>query len=366
MPESTADDHGAQVGGDPAGGTTAADAGDAAQGAGGGTAPAPGEGTTAAAGTEAGGEQVLQLGRSETPKEGEGAEPSGDEAKRLRDKLAFTQGRSDAFGRMSKLVEQAHPEWFKDGKFVGPSETQEGQAGTEGDESAALSLGPSGRERQAAAAERPGAREQEPGALDLRVDPSRATWDQLNDKCAKAMFEGDRVVEPVAAIVDAYLRSHGIDLKRLATMSTGQGMTPEQVQQMIARGSRQQIASYEAEVRTFSSRVDAIAAATAPEFLQQTVKFDDQPLMTLENALPLLCARTGEPDPFWAIQKDPKLGPVVQQAMVNAKALDLANQMIARGRGMQLVPGAAGFPGVGQPQGDAIDRIGGGHEPLKR
>jgi len=280
MPESTADDHGAQVGGDPAGGTTAADAGDAAQGAGGGTAPAPGEGTTAAAGTEAGGEQVLQLGRSETPKEGEGAEPSGDEAKRLRDKLAFTQGRSDAFGRMSKLVEQAHPEWFKDGKFVGPSETQEGQAGTEGDESAALSLGPSGRERQAAAAERPGAREQ--------------------------------------------------------------------------------------EVRTFSSRVDAIAAATAPEFLQQTVKFDDQPLMTLENALPLLCARTGEPDPFWAIQKDPKLGPVVQQAMVNAKALDLANQMIARGRGMQLVPGAAGFPGVGQPQGDAIDRIGGGHEPLKR
>lgn len=367
MPESPEDDRGAQAGGGPAEGTTGAGAGGAAQGAEGGTAAAPEQGTTEqAGGQQADGEQVLQLGRSEPAKEGEGAQPSGDEATRLRDKLSYTQPRSDAYGRMAKLAQEEHPDWFdKEGNFVGPSKEGGGGGGAGGKtEDGALALGPSGREQEQASQQG-----YDWGDSQFDWDPQVDGWRGLNEKAARAMFEQDDVLRPTAVIMEALLASRGIDLNQLAQLSQGGvqgGLSEEQVAQMVAQRSRQELAQYEQEKRAFDGRVDAIAAAAGPEFLQQTVKFDDRPNMSLEDALPYICARTGEPDPFWAIQKDPVIGQQVQQAMIDAKAAEKANEIVAKAQGLQLAPGGQAFPGAGQTSADKVERAGGAHEPLKR
>ena len=347
MADGAEDDRGTQAGGDPGGGATDAGAGAAAQSADGGTAAAPAEAGT----TEA---QVLDMGGSAEPKGDAGAD---DETARLRDKLKQVQPRHDAMATSMKHVRELHPELFDgEGNFTGKP-----AAGATDD--GVLNMGgPTADAGQAAA---PATETRQRGGIEpVRYDGAQAGWQQLNDESYSQIAEGQNVVGPVVGIIDAYLQSKGVDLDQLARAGTG-GMTEEQVSRMIATGARSEVVAYDREVTGFEDRVSAMGEQFGPEFLAMSVKFSDSPQMSMEKSLGRICQETGERDPYFAVLKHPKCGPAAHAALVQRQAQAMADDMVRRGAGPQLMPGGSGLPG-GLPPTDDFKSFGGGHKPLKR
>lgn len=352
MAEGTEDDRGGAGGAAPDPGTTdASDAAATAQGAEGAGGAAPDAGTTDA--------DVLEISRSADP-EGEGADEAS-EAKRLRDKLAFTQGRSDAFGRMSKQVQELHPDYFDaEGNFVGKPE--------ESADEDVLTIGRAADPSSAAAPQR-AASPAAGGPRGFSVDPNEAYRKDFNEKALSAIFgeDGDPdFVGPTVGVVDARLAQLGITpqvLARLAAGGAGGGLTRDQVAEMVDQRSRNVVKQYDEETTAFKNRADAIGEMFGAGFLAHKIKFPDRPEMTIREALPIICAHTGSRDPYAAVLAHEKVGALAIEALTNAKAVVLARAMVAEGGGEQIMADGGGFPGGGVVP---TTSIAGSFKPLKR
>jgi hypothetical protein len=350
MADDAADDRGAQAGGDPDGGATDAGTDAAAQSADGGTAAAPADAGT----TEA---PVLDLGGSAEPKGDAGAD---DETARLRDKLGHVQPAHDAMATSLKHIQKLHPEYFDDqGKYVG----EQPAAAAAGEDGVLQLGGPAADAGQADAEPEAGAGRRD-GIAPLRYDGAQAGWEKLDTDAYRAIAEDQNVVGPVVGIIDAYFRSQGVDISKLAQAGRG-GMTPEQMQEMIATGARREVIAYDQEVTGFDDRVAAMSDHYGAEFLGQAVKFTDGPKTTLEKALGRLCQETGESDPFFAVLKHPLCGPAARAALFAQHDAAVAAEALRTGSGRQLMPGGGGLP-VGAPPKDDFKEFGGGHAPLER
>jgi len=287
--------------------------------------------------------------------EGDNA-PEETETARLRDKLGHVQPAHDTLAHMAKQMRERYPNDFDDkGNLVEKAATEYEPV---------LHAGrPAGGPAAAPNAAETGRRF---GFDALQVDPEEARLGDLNARALAELYENENLVGPVRTIVMDAMAQMGLTPGLLQQMSQGGGgMDETQWRETATEVSRQQILAHQDWQAKWNDQVAACKTAF-PDLLGKLIDWPDTPKMTIEKALSRICKETGEENPHWALLKHKVTGPVANQMLINQKAQELAAQMIAKGAGMQLTPGGAGFPGPATAGSNDIEDIGGSREPLRR
>lgn len=320
----------------PAAGTTAAGGGPAPQVAVGSEPQAPAEpGTTDAGPPDIGG-QPQPTGGGQAGQAQPGKQPADPRA---------LQQRYDDVAHQRNLYQQAHPDEFDaQGNFVGPQ--------------AAPDVG--GEQQRQWGGAQPGQQAQ-PQVPQGQLDPRQVMQQAWNEQVAGLLY-GDNPIGAVQAALQVLAQTGSLPHGLMPQSGQPGAPTPEQVQALAAQ-TYQQHAQAE---RQFHRQVESLEAEFGADFLSQQVPVSGIP-MALEDALPVLCERTGISNPLLALQQEPYFARQIHAMREQAMRERITAELLAQGAGGQIPPGGGAFSlAAVEAEGSTIESIGGGTEPLKR